>query len=323
MWKCVVMGVALAVGICCAAEKDTAKTKPPKGKKPNVQELVKPADALIEEAMDAYVEEGDLKKAIDLYRQALGTLLDVEMAHEAWAATTEFAPLRTLKMLCEKRIDDIILEEAQRFARTMTLTDTRELEKRRAERKKAAEVDAEVAVPVKLGAKGNNITRTEETVEETLEPFEIEEEIELAKDMIQFDRFEEAERSLVKVLRAAPENRDARFLIAVSRVQQGRSADALIALDDLLEDNAADEPALLLAAGAYMATSAYSKAMDALDRVMKITPRRPDTCINMAWLLLEMRPDDTTDAEAYYRLAVKMGASRVRDLERRLGIKQE
>ena len=84
-----------------------------------------------------------------------------------------------------------------------------------------------------------------------------------------------------------------------------------------------DEPTLLLAAGAYVATGAYSKAIDALDRAMKANPKRPDACINMAWLLLEMRPNDMSEAELYYRQAVKMGASRVRDLERRLGIKQE
>ncbi|MCL2105015.1 MAG: hypothetical protein FWH21_08195 [Kiritimatiellaeota bacterium] len=319
--KHIVVCVMLASGVCGAAERDATKAKPPKGKKPNVTALMKPADDLIAEAEDAYAEE-DLKKAIDLYRQALGELLEVEMENEAWVATSEFAPVSNRKLGCEKRIDDIMLEEAQKFTRTMTLTDTRDLEKKRAERRKAAENAPEIA-PLKLGVKGSNTGRTEEVEVEPLEPFEIEEELDLAKDKILDEDFAEAERALVKVLRAASENREARFLMALARVRQGRSSDALVMLDDLLADDVADESVLLLAAGAYMATGAYGKALNALDQMTKINPRRPDTCINMAWLLLEMRPDGIAEAEQYYRLAVKMGAARIRELEQRLGIKQE
>ena len=323
MLNYVVVCAALVAGVCCAADKDEARqAKPPKGKKPNVVALMKPADALMQEAEETYVE-GDSRKAIALYRQALETLWALEMENEAWAATSEFALVRSNKILCEARIDGIMLEEAQMFARTMTVTDTRELEKKRAERRKAAGIDPEVPAPVKLGVKGNNTERAEEAEAENPAPFAIDEELEQAKDMIQIDRFAEAERALNKVLRADPENRDARLLIAQSRLQQGRGSDALVALDDLLADDARDEAALLLAAGAYLATGAYSKSMDALDWLIAINPKRPEACINMALLLLEMSPADTTEAEQYYRAAVKRGAARVRDLERRLGIKQE
>jgi hypothetical protein len=62
--------------------------------------------------------------------------------------------------------------------------------------------------------------------------------------------------------------------------------------------------------------------MEILDKVMKTNPRRPDAYLNMAWLLLDMRPDALSEAEMYYRQGVKLGLPRNRDLERRLGIKQ-
>ena len=322
----VMLCAALVAGMCCAAEEGEAKPKTPKGKKPNVLALMKPADGFISEAQDAYAE-GDSKLAIELYRKAMDALVEVEMAHIAWAATTEFGPVRLRKAFCETRIDGIMLDEAKTFSRMIVVTDTQDLEKKRAERLKKAESDPEEVVPVKVGAKGGGAAMAVDAEPEDGEaadgPVQISEELEWAKDMILVERFEDVEQALIKVLRVDRENREARFLMSLSRMRQGKHAEALVVLDDLLEDNAMDEPTLLLAAGAYVATGAYSKAIDALDRAMKVNPKRPDACINMAWLLLEMRPDDISEAELYYRQAVKMGASRLRDLERRLGIMQE
>ena len=325
MIETVLLGVVLAAGVCCAASEKEAKSATPKGKKPNVIALMKPADVFISEAQDAYAD-GDSTLAIELYRKALENLTEVELEHIAWAASTEFGPLRLRKAFCETRIDGIMLDDAKTFSRMIVVTDTSDLEMKRAERIKKAETDPEAVAPVKVSSKGGSaaVADTEFDVERDLDgPIHVDEELEWAKDMILVERFEDVEQALIKVLRVDRENREARFLMSLSRIRQGKHAEALIVLDDLLEDNAMDEPTLLLAAGAYVAIGAYSKAIDALDRAMKANPKRPDACINMAWLLLEMRPNDTSEAELYYRQAVKMGASRVRDLERRLGIKQE
>ena len=303
-----------AVAMCCAADEEKAK-------KPTVMELMRPANQLIAEAQDLYVD-GEPKEAVELYRKAHEKLLEIEVAHLAEASTPEFAPVRFRKALCEREINRILLEGAQTGSRTMTVTNTQELEKKREARMKAAETDPAEVTPVKLGSKkGNDAAAADAAADVADGP--VGDEMEWAKDMIQFERFDEAEQSLLKVLRATPENREARFLMALSRVRQGRNADALVVLDGLLDDDPSDEAALLLAAGAYMAAGAYSKAIDVLDKAMKVNPKRPDALVNMAWLLLEMRPNDTSEAEQYYRLAVKMGAARVRDLERRLGIKPE
>jgi len=322
MMKYAVMCVALAAGVCCATEgTGTAATR---GKKPNALELMRPVDELIDQAQALY-EEGESKEAIEVYRQALEKLTDIELEHFDWVTSPEFAPVRSRRVLCDLTIDRIILDDAKMFSRTMTVSDTRELERKREERQRAAaEADAEVTAPVRLGSKGGDEMDGDDLDELLDEMFGIDEELELVKDLIQLERFTDAERSLVKVLRVTPENRETRFLMALTRVRQGRNSDALVGLDDLLADDPMDEPVLLLAGGAYMATGAYGKAIDALDRAMRVNPKRPDALINMAWLLLEMRQGDTTEAEQYYRLAVeRLGAPRVRELERRLGIGSE
>ena len=154
-------------------------------------------------------------------------------------------------------------------------------------------------------------------------PLNVKAELEWAKDMISVDRFDDAEKALMAVLKQFPDRRDARFLMALSRVQQGHHEDAAVVIEGLLADSPNDEPALLLAAGIYAAVGHYSKAMDTLDKAMKADPKRPEGYLNMAWLLLEMNTKGSGEAEMYYRQSVKLGGPRDRDIERRLGIKSE
>jgi len=330
-----VLGIVLA-GLCRAADAPPVQPtvsagKAEKPKQPNVPDLTRKANALISEAQDFYIN-GDSKKAMDTFREAIKELVRIELEHPAWATSPDFAPIRFRKALCETEIDRIMLEDAQSLSRTVAVTDTRMLETKRAERKRQAVSNQVAEATVKLSSKkiaetepqkaGAEVTVKEEIPKRDPElPLNIKDELEWAKDMLQIDRFADAEQSLLKILKHDPENGDARFLMALSRVQQGQHADALVILDDVLSDRADDEAALLLAAGSYLATGAYAKSMAALDRAMKVQPKRPDAYLNMAWLLLEMNPKALDDAEMYYRQAVKLGASRQRELERRLGIK--
>jgi tetratricopeptide (TPR) repeat protein len=309
-------------------------------KKPKVSELMKDANDLMSQAQTTYVD-GDSKKAIELYRKALAEIARVEDEHPAEVATAQFAPVRFRKALCETEIDRIMLEDVNATSRTVAVTDTTVLEAKRAERKRLAETNRVAETMVTLGVKqglgGSQEVEPEEDIPAETKPSEtktaetqadekplnIKEELEWAKDMLSVERFGDVEKALFKVLRKEPENRDARFLMALARVQQGKPAEAVVVIDDLLADNASDEPTLLLAAGAYAAMGNYSKAMDALDKAMKVNPKRPDGYHNMAWLLLEMKPKDSSEAEMYYRQAIKLGGTRDRDIERLLGIKAE
>lgn len=324
-----IMVVLMVAGLWCVPANVSAKEK-----KPKVSELLKSANDLMSQAQTAYVD-GQPKQAIELYRKALTEITRVERENQKEVSSSEFAPLRFRKALCETEVDRIMLEEVSASARTVAVTDTSALEAKRDARKRAAETNNVPEAAVKLSSKPGApkadgeapapAPAPEEVVRpsEPDKPVNVASELEWAKDMLSVDRFAEAEKSLVLVLKQAPQNREARLLMALSRVQQGHPSDASVVIDDLLEDNPADEAALLLSAGASVAAGSYGKAMDALDKAMKANPKRPDGYQNMAWLLLEMNPKEPSEAEMYYRQAIKLGGNRDRDIERRLGIKPE
>ena len=322
--------VLLAVGMCAAPVAVFAKAKEPK-----VSELLKDANDLMSQASVLYVD-GDSKGAIELYRKAMAEIDRLEDENAVRAVGSEFAPVRFRRALCETEIDRIMLEEMNATARTVAVTDTSALEAKRAARKAEAETNNVPEATIKLTAKlgtgevapeaetaANADSEETERVLESGAPINVQDELEWAKDMLSVDRFDEVEKSLLRVLKTDPENIEGRLLMALARVQQDKFADALVVLDDILEDAPNDESALLLAAGSYVVSGNYSRAMDMLDKVLKNSPKRPDGYHNMAWLLLEMNPGKLDEPEMYYRQAVKLGGPRDRDLERRLGIKPE
>ncbi|MBQ7189609.1 MAG: tetratricopeptide repeat protein [Kiritimatiellae bacterium] len=301
------------------------------GKPKKVSELLQKVTELMDAAQDAYVD-GDAQKAIAGYRDALKEIDRIEAENSDRADTAEFSPVRFRRALCETTIDRIMLEEASATSRTVAVTDTTELEKRRAERKKAAETNNVPDTAINLSAKKSaeelafskqSQEKKESDKGKAEEKLDIEGELEFAKDMQSVQRFEDAEHSLVKILKVDPDNREAMFLLALVQLQSGRAKDSLILLDDLLSDTPRDEATLLLAAAAHTSAGEYSKAMEKLDLAMKINPKRPDGYHNMAWLLVEMNPKQTKEAEAYYRQATRLGGARDLDLERRLGLATE
>lgn len=325
-------------------ESKTSSNTKSTSQKPNVTELIRPANELMTKAQERYVE-GDAKKAVEIYRQAHDAFTKIETDNPQWVKSSDFAPVRFRKAICETEIDRILLEEAQATARTIAVTDTRELEKKLRERKLSAatnQADQTVQLIAKQGdikddaaaaadaadaalskqRDAEDAKRVAATNQPPAQPIVLNEELKWAKDMLQIDRFADAEKSILAVLKQDPSHREARYLMALLRMRQGRYVDAQVVLDDLHDDNPKDEATLLLLAGAYVAEDSYPKAMDALDAAIKLNPKRPDAYMNMAWLLLKMRPTETAEAEMYYRQAVKLGLQRDRKIEERLGIKQ-
>lgn len=355
--------VLLAVLVCAGPAAAWAKDKE-KEAKPKVSVLLKEANRLMEQAQAAYVD-GKSSEAIEGYRKALAEIDRVERENAEMIASSEFAPVRFRRALCETEIDRILLEDVNAKARTVAVTDTAELEAKRAERKRAAETNNQATVSKDLAQKtraGNSDPAAEASADEppaapvadakpavtpeknpepasapapapekksekpaaaSGKPVDVAQELEWAKDMVSVDRFEEAEKALIAVLKQTPENRDARFLMALCLVRQEHFSDAAVIVEDLLADYPKDEAVLLLSAGCHAGNGRYAQAVDLLDRAMKLNPERPEGYLDMAWLLIEMNAKETTEAEMYYRQAVKLGAARDRDLEKRLGIKTE
>ena len=328
------------MAVCLAAVLSGTAADKPAPKK--VSELLKKANEMVAEAQSAYVD-GDNAKAIELYREALKEIERVERENPSRLNSSEFAPVRFRKALCETEVDRIILEDANASARTLSVTDTTELEKKRAERKRQSEKDNVPEKTVQLSAKRADGVVLEKTPddepgldepEEKAKPapkaggaaaqvVDVKRELDFARDMLSIDRYEDARLSLVKILKAEPENEEANLLIAAVLLYQNKPKDAMVALEDLLEDHPDDEATLLLAAGVSFALADYPRAMERLEQVMKVNPKRPEGYFNMAWTLLMMTPNDLSQAELYYRQSVKLGGARDPELERRLGIKAE
>ena len=339
--------VALAV---CGLTGMPVEAKSKKEEPPKVSVLMKEANDLMSQAQSSYVD-GEAKEAIELYRKALAEIVRVERENPNRVASAEFAPVRFRKALCETEIDRILIEEVSASSRTVAVSDTRALEEKRKSRQEAAATNRVPETTVKLSVKrGVGGADSKEDAEEKpavavrsgAEPvaakagapaakpetgaapkLDVKKELVWVRELLSLEKWEEADQSLRAVLRREPANRDARFLMALAQMRSGRADDASVMMDDLLEDPVADESVCLLASAVYAAAGAYGKAMGALDQAMRLNPRRPSGYLNMAWLLLEMRPADLAEPEMYYRQAVKLGGARDRDIERRLGIKSE
>ncbi|HOR96837.1 MAG TPA: hypothetical protein PLZ74_00515 [Kiritimatiellia bacterium] len=315
-----------------------------------VSVLMKEANDLMSQAQSAYVD-GDAPKAIELYRKALAEIVRVERENPNRVTSAEFAPVRFRKALCETEIDRILIEEINASSRTVAVSDTRALEEKRKARQEAAATNRVPEATIKLSVKrgvggGDAVDHPEDKLADAVrsgsEPvaaktdapvtksetgatakLDVKKELSWVRELLSLEKWDEADQNLRTVLRHEPTSRDARFLMALVQMRRGRADDASVMMDDLLADPVTDESVCLLASAVYAATGSYGKAMAALDQAMRLNPQRPLGYLNMAWLLLEMRPADLAEPEMYYRQAVKLGGARDRDIERRLGIKSE
>ena len=137
-----------------------------------------------------------------------------------------------------------------------------------------------------------------------------------AKDALDAGRVNDAATAAIDLLRADPQNRAGRIMMGVIRTRQQRFDEALVALEDVLAEEE-DEAVLLAIAGAYQASGRMNHALLALDKAIRLNPKHPAAFMNMAWLMLAS--NEAKAAEANYREAVRLGAPRDKQLERKLG----
>ncbi len=322
--------LAFVPGASFARDKDKVK----------VSELLEEVNKIMSEAQETYVE-GDGDKAVTLYRKALAEIQKIEGQYPERVTSSDFAPLRFRRALCETEIDRVLLEQVSISSRSIAVTDTRELEKKRLERRQVATTNRLAKVSENLSARTGTgiiesriipppdapaVERAEAPKRDADAPaggVDVAMELDWAGDMLAAGKFDEVEKTLRRVMRAEPENFPARYMMALVRLRQGQFDEGEIVIEDLLADYGRNEGVLLLASGLYTANRQYAKAMGVLDRALKLAPARPEGYLNMAWLLLEMNPKEINDPEMYYRRSVELGGERDREMEKRLGIRPE
>lgn len=144
-----------------------------------------------------------------------------------------------------------------------------------------------------------------------------------ARELIERGRHADAAEILIPMVKADPENRQFRMLLAAARLGSGHPELAITALEDL-RGRREDLPLLLLLAAAYTSAGRYPDALLALDTAVRLAPGEPDAFSNLAWLALIMdgnTPEARTNAEGYYQQALRRGAARDTTLEAAIGVK--
>ena len=147
-------------------------------------------------------------------------------------------------------------------------------------------------------------------------PLEVGPMLREARALLEDGNLDAAAETVVDILRSDPQNRSARLMMGVVRCRQRRFDEALVALEDLQAEEE-DEPVLLALAAVYQATGRPNLALLSLSNAIQRNPKHSAPYIDMAWLMFSQ--GELEDAEANYRAAVRLGAKRDLQLERRLG----
>ncbi len=260
-----------------------------------IEAVVKRASELAREAELAWEGDQDAAKAVALYEQAIDLCLEAEENYPK----SDLGQVRFRRAFCETQIDQVKFDAATGKQRRVAVMDgapeasaptNRTAAAEPPEARPAAAADTEVSVA---------------------------EELAWARDMLDANGSEEARASLMNVLKADPDNRPARVLLAVLECKKGAFQDALFILEDLQAEQE-DETVQLLIAGAFLGAGQSYRAMLELDKVLAKKPSHPDALMNMAYLTMELSAKPA-EAELYYRLAVTFGAQRDAAFEKRLG----
>jgi len=151
------MGIICVCWLCCV---QTAAAWPFGGSKEKrkeevVMELLREPTRLMNEAQDAEAD-GRGEAAVAQYREALEQLQMIEKAQDTTG--TEFAPLRFKRAMCETMIDRILFDKAEKFERTVTVSDTSSLYQRlQEERAVAASNELARAQAAEQAARSNEL----------------------------------------------------------------------------------------------------------------------------------------------------------------------
>lgn len=240
--------------------------------KPRLSTLMEPASLLIDAAAD-YAEEGKVEEAVAEYRKALVELDRVEAENPERAATSEFATVRNKRAYVSAAIDSLLMDQARRNAKSVAVSDTRQLEaKLAAEKGKGPSV-----------ATGN------------LKPGESAKVRETAARQAKLD-------ALHKILAENPKDRRARIGLVMEDLRMGEYDSAELTITELLQEKPNDAAALNLRAALEMEKGENAAAEKTLTQAIQSNPRSYYAYYNMARLFLKTRKgaEGRDSARRYY-----------------------
>ena len=257
-----------------------------------ISELMEPATELIDEAADL-AADGKTDESVEKYRKALLELDRIEAENPDRAKSSEFATLRNKRAYVNAAIDSMLLAQVKSNAKAVAISDTTELEKKLAEEKSGKKAEGKQVKDEgeggggKVEVKGGGGQRNEESAVH-LEP-----------------------SPSLKASAKPLTNREA-AMQAMARGDFGRARQAI---DALLQEKPNSPVGLNLRATLEARQGKFKEAESTLDRAIMSNPRSHFAYYNMAKLMLQMRPDDTSAAKRYYETGRALGGPADEQLE--------
>lgn len=280
---------AFAILLVAAASLDAAASwywpfGSDKKEPPRVSELTEKASEMMDAAAD-YAEDGKIAEAIAEYEKAIEELDRVRGLHPDLVEQKEYASIRNKREIAVTSIDALKMSEITRNVRTITVTDTTELQRKYDEKKRktkeAKGVKDEPKDKAKVGTTAKGASEKKEA-EKSLDPWD-------------------------EVLKKDPKNRKARLQKANAFFATRRFNESTKILRELYGENSKDVAVLMLLAAVEAATDHPKAAEVLLMQALDADSRCYQAYYNMAILIMQTRPYDKAEARRYYETGLKFG----------------
>ncbi len=277
--------------------------------------LLEEANNYIEIAEDEALK-GNGDAALENYRLALSELDRVERENPDRAETAEFSPLRNKRAACVAAMDAIRFAQVDDNERAVSVTDTRELQKKwnkkhgiKEEKGEGEKENGEVEPAEKPVAKVEErpVAKVEETPAEApvekpaaqvaKKPAEVQEKKPVAKDDL----------SGFKI----------RLKTALAEVRNRDYVAADLLLEELVREKPNDLNVLLLRAATQVGMGSNNAARRTLETAMRAHPKSYLPYYNLANLVLDMG-EKADVARQYYEMGRSCGGPQWEPLEKRL-----
>ena len=298
--------------------------------------LLEEANNYIEIAEDEALK-GNGDGALENYRLALSELDRVERENPDRAETAEFSPLRNKRAACVAAMDAIRFAQVNDNERAVSVTDTRELQKKwnkkhgiKEEVKdeggkvkdEAEPVEPPVEEPVAKVEK-KPVTRAVEKLVEKVEEKPVEAPVEKPETKVEVKPTEKPVAKVEEKSEKKQESKDDfsdfkyRLKTALAEVRNRDYVAADLLLEELEQERPNDLNVLLLRAAAQAGMGSNHAARRTLEKAMRAHPRSHLPYYNLANLLLDMGESVDT-ARQYYEMGRSCGGPQWAPLERRL-----
>ena len=273
--------------------------------------LLEDANNYIEVAEDEAMD-GNAEKALENYRLALSELDRIERENPDRAETPEFSPLRNKRAACIAAMDAIRFAQVNDNERAVSVTDTRELQKKWNKKHGIKEPEEPKKVDEKP-AEEKPAVKEEQPVAQEEKPA-VKEEQSVAKEEKPVVK---EETPVVKEEKPAATDFDARFKVALAEVRNKDYAAADLMLEALLKERPDDLNTLLLRAAAQVGLESNYAARRTLEKAMRAHPKSYLPYYNLANLVLKLG-EGVESARQYYEMGRMVGGPAMPKLEARL-----